>query len=139
MSFSEALGELLRQLVVTKLKGSLSSWNRGFFVIMICPVGVLCSDSVRKNSKRKKEDKMARGKKGSPGRDPKRYKGYFTQRDSSTGRLASSYRDRFRNISSEERVHRDYQRIMNEIYDRNRDSYPNVVEERREPIESLEI
>ena len=63
MSFSEALEELLRQLVVTKLKGSLSSWNRGFFVIMIGPVGVLCSDSVRKNSKRKKVCKMARGKK----------------------------------------------------------------------------
>ena len=63
----------------------------------------------------------------------------FSQRDSSTGRLASSYRDRFRNISSEERAHREYHRIMNEIYDRNRDSYPNVVEERREPIESLEI
>ncbi len=63
----------------------------------------------------------------------------FYPRDSSTGRLASSYRDRFRNISSEERVHREYHRIMNEIYDRNRDSYPNVVEERRELIESLEI
>ncbi len=82
---------------------------------------------------------MVRRKKGSPARDPKRYKGYFSRRDSSTGRFVSSYRDRFRNISSEERVHREYHRIMNEIYDRNRDSYPNVVEERRELIESLKI
>ena len=91
---------------------------------------------------------MVRRKKGSPERDPKGYKGYFSRRDSSTGRFVSSYRDRFRNISSEERVHREYHRIMNEIYDRNRDcllqninrdSYQNVVEERRELIESLKI
>jgi hypothetical protein len=83
--------------------------------------------------------KLVRRKKGSPERDPKGYKGYFSRRDSSTGRFVSSYRDRFRNISSEERVHREYHRIMNEIYDRNRDSYQNVVEERRELIESLKI
>ena len=80
-----------------------------------------------------------RRKKGSPARDPKRYKGYFSRRDSSTGRFVSSYRDRFRNISSEERAHREYHKIMNETYDRNRDSYPNVVEERRELVESLKI
>ena len=80
-----------------------------------------------------------RRKKGSPARDPKRYKGYFSRRDSSTGRFVSSYRDRFCNISFEERAHREYHRIMNEIYDRNRDSYPNVVEERRELVESLKI
>jgi predicted aminopeptidase len=106
---------------------------------MICPVGVSYSDSVRRKFKPKEGVKMARRKKGSPGRDPKRYKGYFTRRDSSTGGLVSSYRDRFRNISSEERVHRKYHRIMNEIYDRNRDSYANVFEERRELIESLKI
>ena len=93
----------------------------------------------KKKLKTKEGVQNGKRKKGSPGRDPKRYKGYFTQRDSSTGRLASSYRDRFRNISSEERVHREYHRIMNEIYDRNRDSYPNVVEERRELVESLKI
>jgi hypothetical protein len=83
--------------------------------------------------------KLVRRKKGSPARDPKRYKGYFSRRDSSTGRFVSSYRDRFRNISSEERAYREYHRIMNEIYDRNRDSYPNVVQERRELVESLKI
>jgi len=82
---------------------------------------------------------LVRRKKGSPARDPKSYKGYFIRRDSSTGGFVSSYRDRFRNISSEERVHREYRRIMNEIYDRNRDSYTNVVEERRELVESLKI
>ena len=63
MSFSEALEELLRQLVVTKLKGSLSSWNRGFFVIMIGPVGVLCSDSVRKTQNERRCAKWQEEKK----------------------------------------------------------------------------
>ena len=92
-----------------------------------------------KNLKPKEGGQVGKKKKGSPARDPKRYKGYFSRRDSSTGRFVSSYRDRFRNISSEERAYREYHRIMNEIYDRNRDSYPNVVQERRELVESLKI
>ena len=58
-----ALEGPLKWTVLTKLKEYLSAWNKGFFAIMICPVGVSCSDSVWKISNRKKVGKFGKKKK----------------------------------------------------------------------------